>query len=425
MYVETAEHQAAEFASRVPRPDLSWLDGGDGNGAPGGGSPGPGGPPGGPDYLYGHCTASVEVGVPVFEFDEAAGATSARVEAQRAPVLDPVTIARVKRRAMAAAPRRARAAYNGLIARASRRTAEGFAAGAARREARAAAAAVAAADAAAGGLELQPADAAAAPASFLHPGGYAGPGELALLGARLAAGVQPQAAANESLITVRRARAAGGPAPRGRLRAARAAGGLAPPERRAARGARRAAATPTASPRRPPRPPRPAGRRRAAQGVQERLVPGAGHPGRRLRRALSHGKVRGRLWWGGGARGRARSASRLNSCVCSSNGSKAMAAQWRGLARRPRRRPAQGRAERQGAAHARPLPPPALGAGSWVVDNSTCPPNYPAAAPTYICGHVALIEVDARGGWRFGGAAPGVSMILIACCAHGARRRPT
>jgi len=72
----------------------------------------------------------------------------------------------VKRAALSKAPRPARKAFNALIAQSERARVKGG-------------------------------------RGFLHPGGYVGAGELTLMGERLAQGVQPQFAANESLITVR------------------------------------------------------------------------------------------------------------------------------------------------------------------------------------------------------------------------------
>lgn len=37
-----------------------------------------------------------------------------------------------------------------------------------------------------------------------------------------------------------------------------------------------------------------------------------------------------------------------------------------------------------------------LQTGGWVIDKSACPKNLPEGAPEYICGHVALVEVDAK-----------------------------
>jgi hypothetical protein len=42
--------------------------------------------------------------------------------------------------------------------------------------------------------------------------------------------------------------------------------------------------------------------------------------------------------------------------------------------------------------------------GAWILDNSTCPPNYPEGAPVSICGHVALIELDAKQAYKHAAA---------------------
>ncbi|GBF87978.1 hypothetical protein Rsub_00690 [Raphidocelis subcapitata] len=155
---------AAPYAD-VPRPDLPAF------------AYGPEGAenataPAAPEFLFGECTRRAVARVPTFAPD-ANGTILTEVQAQPVPLLAPHIIARVKKAALASrAPTQAAAK---LLARSAAR--------------------FAAPSAAARAKQTGPV--------FVHPGGYVGAGELALMAERLAAGVQPQVAANESFITGR------------------------------------------------------------------------------------------------------------------------------------------------------------------------------------------------------------------------------
>jgi hypothetical protein len=149
--IQTEIKVAADFVASIPRPDLDRPHISDDERLR-------------PEFLMGSCTQPLEAKIPVFSKGPD-GATAVRIEAQAVPQLTRGTIARVKRAALAKAPRAARAAFNSLVTKSERARVKGG-------------------------------------RGFLHPGGYAGAGELTLLGQRLANGVQPQVAANESLVTV-------------------------------------------------------------------------------------------------------------------------------------------------------------------------------------------------------------------------------
>ena len=124
------------------------------------------------DFKFHECTEQRWARVPTFSYDAAQRRTNVAVRPQPVPRLDYQTILRVKQQALADAPFQHRRLHDDLTWR--------------------------------GGAKRHSARQSNA---FLHPGGYVGPGELAVMAARLASGAQPQSAAKESLLTVSREKA--------------------------------------------------------------------------------------------------------------------------------------------------------------------------------------------------------------------------
>jgi len=148
----TEQQRQAQTAEEVQRPDLN---------------PGSGTYSAPLNWHYNDCVPQKLAEVPFFHKDDN-GETQAEIVAQPVPELDAGLIRRVKDRALRSAPRTQRMQMAILQAKA---------------------------DATRGK--------AARSSGFVHPGGYAGPAELAALQWRLTNGDPLQTAAKESLLTVR------------------------------------------------------------------------------------------------------------------------------------------------------------------------------------------------------------------------------